>query len=73
MKILEKYLLRTEAERKNVSEEKLGEYVKILSEMINCKTVFTENGENAKEYEKLYSVIDKAFPNSREKAERLTF
>lgn len=73
MKILEKYLLRTEEERKNVSEEKLGEYVKILSEMINCKTVFTENGENAKEYEKLYSVIDKAFPNIREKAERLTF
>ena len=34
---------------------------------------FEENGENAKEYEKLYSVIDKAFPNIREKAERLTF
>ena len=54
---MEKYLLKTEAERKNVSEEKLREYVKILSEMINCKTVFTDNGENAKEYEKLYDLV----------------
>ena len=61
------------AERKNVSAEKLGEYKKILSEMINCKTVFTENGENKAEFEKFYSVIEKNFPNISKKAEKLTF
>ena len=71
--ILEKYLLKTEAERKNVSEEKLREYVKILSEMINCKTVFTENGENKAEFEKFYSLIEKNFPNITAKAEKLVF
>ena len=70
---MEKFLLKTESERKTVSEEKNREYVDILSKMINCKTVFTEDGENAKEYEKLYAVIDEVFPNIREKAERLTF
>ena len=61
------------AERKNVSAEKIGEYKKILSEMINCKTVFTENGENKAEFEKFYSVIEKNFPNISKKAEKLTF
>ena len=61
------------AERKNVSAEKIGEYKKILSEMINCKTVFTENGENKAEFEKFYSVIEKNFPNISQKAEKLTF
>lgn len=59
--------------RKNVSPEKCNEYSKILSEMINCKTVFSENGENNIEFEKFYSVIDKNFPNLREKAKKLTF
>ena len=59
--------------RKNVSAEKCGEYAKILSQMINCKTVFTENGENKAEFEKFYSVIDKNFPNIAEKAEKLVF
>ena len=57
--------------RKNVSAEKCGEYAKILSEMVNCKTVFTENGENNAEFEKFYSVIEKNFPNITEKAEKI--
>ena len=61
------------AERKNVSAEKRAEYAKILSEMINCKTVFTENGENKAEFEKFYSVIEKNFPNITAKAEKLVF
>ena len=61
------------AERKNVSAEKIGEYKNILSEMINCKTVFTENGENKAEFEKFYSVIEKNFPNITKKAEKLVF
>ncbi len=59
--------------RKNVSAEKCAEYAKILSEMINCKTVFTENGENNAEFEKFYSVIEKNFPNITAKAEKLVF
>ena len=59
--------------RKNVSAEKRAEYAKILSEMINCKTVFTENGENKAEFEKFYSVIEKNFPNITAKAEKLVF
>ncbi len=59
--------------RKNVSAQKCSEYAKILSEMINCKTVFTKNGENNAEFEKFYSVIEKNFPNIRQKAEKLVF
>ncbi len=59
--------------RKNVSAEKRAEYAKILSEMINCKTLFTENGENKTEFEKFYSVIEKNFPNIATKAEKLVF
>ena len=59
--------------RKGASPEKNREYVKILSEMINCKTVFTENGENKEEFEKFYSVIEKNFPNITAKAKKLIF
>ena len=43
---MKKNELKPETERKTVPPEKLLEYTKILSEMVNCKTVFTENGEN---------------------------
>ena len=70
---MKKHLLKTEAERKGVSSEKNEEYAKILSRLINCKTVFTENGENAAEFEKLYSEVEKSFPLVSQKAKRLTF
>ena len=70
---MEKYLLKPISERKGVSEEKCREYAAVLSKMINCKTVFKENGENQEEFEKLYSAIDEAFPQIKEKAERLRF
>ena len=59
--------------RKGVSPEKNREYVKILSEMVNCKTVFTESGENKADFEKFYSVIEKNFPNIAAKAKKLVF
>ena len=65
--------METTAKRKGALPEKNREYVNILSQMINCKTVFMENGENSAEFEKFYSVIDKNFPNIKEKAEKLTF
>lgn len=60
-------------ERKRVSAEKRDEYIGILSEMVNCKTVYTRDGENAEEYKKFYSVIENAFPNITKSAKRLTF
>ena len=60
-------------ERKRVSAEQRDEYVRILSEMVGCKTVYTTSGENNAEYEKFYSVIEKNFPNVAKKAKRLTF
>lgn len=60
-------------DRKRVSAEKNAEYIGVLSKMINCKTVFTENGENKNEYEKFYALLDNAFPLLSKKAERLTF
>ena len=44
-------------ERKNASPEKIQGYSSVLSKMISCKTVFTENGENSAEFKKFYSLI----------------
>ena len=63
----------TQNGHKNSPSERLSEYVRILSEMVNCKTVFDENGENKAEFEKFYSVIEQNFPNISRKAERITF
>ena len=60
-------------ERKRVSAEKRDEYIRVLSEMVNCKTVYTRSGENSEEYKKFYSVIEREFPNITKNAKRLTF
>ena len=59
--------------RKNVSPEKISGYTEILKKMINCKTVFTENGENEAEFKKFCSVIEESFPNLTAKAKKLNF
>lgn len=65
--------LKSIDERRRVSPEKNAEYVKTLSKMINCKTVWTHEGENNAEYEKFYSVLAEEFPNITAKAKKLTF
>ena len=70
---MKKRVLKDESERIGVSSEKQREYVEKLSKLINCKTVFTKNGENAAEFNKFYSEINSLFPNLTAKAERLTF
>lgn len=70
---MKKFELKTADERCGVSEQKIGEYVSTLSKMINCKTVWTRDGENADEFNKFYSVLEKSFPNLTAKAEKLTF
>ncbi len=70
---MKKNELKSEAERKGVSVEKNVEYVKKLSEMINCKTVWTVDGEYDSEFAKFYALLDELFPTLCARAERLTF
>lgn len=68
-----KRMLKSAAERKGVGAEKCAEYTDKLSRMINCKTVFTRNGENGGEFERFYGELAVLFPTLTERAERLTF
>lgn len=70
---MKKVSLRSESERLGVSAERNAEYVKKLSKMINCKTVWTKNDENKAEFDKFYSVLDELFPNLAKKAKKLVF
>ena len=70
---MKKRNLSGEENRKNVSSVKNEEYAQKLKKMIDCKTVFTRNGENRSEYEKFYSVLKESFPLISEKAEKLVF
>ncbi len=70
---MKKRILSGEEKRKNVSPEKNEGYARKLKKMIDCKTVFTRDGENKAEYEKFYSAIEENFPLITEKAEKLVF
>ena len=70
---MKKYILKSESERRGVSDEKNYEYASKLSEMINCKTVWTASNENEREFASFYLLIDRLFPNLTAKARKLTF
>lgn len=70
---MKKRILAPEENRKNVSAEVLESYTDTLSQMINCKTVFTHDNKNKDEFDKFYKIIEERFPTLTEKAERLTF
>lgn len=59
--------------RKNAAPEKIAQYVDTLKQMVDCKTVYTEDHVNRAEYEKFYRVLERSFPLLHQKAERLTF
>ncbi len=67
------YQLKDESERCSVPDEKNEEYVKKLSSLIDCKTVWTRNHENKDEFDKFYARIEELFPNISAKAKRLSF
>lgn len=67
------YKLKDESERCSVSSEQNKEYVKKLSELINCKTVWTRDAQNKGEFDRFYTKIDEIFPNISAKAKRLSF
>lgn len=70
---MKKRVLAPEENRKNVSAGVLEGYADTLSQMINCKTVFTHDNENQSEFDKFYKLLEERFPLLTEKAERLTF
>ena len=68
-----KRILKDEYCRKGVSAEKNSEYSKKLSRMINCKTVWTRDGQNISEFERFYTTLEEEFPALAARAERLSF
>ena len=67
------YKLKSQNERCSVSPDKINEYVEKLSALIECKTVWTRDGQNKEEFDKFYSRIAEKFPNIAAKATRLSF
>ena len=61
------------SERKNADDASCARYAATLKRMVDCRTVFTESGENAAEYQRFYAVVAEAFPLLHERAERITF
>ena len=60
-------------QRKGVSPEVNREYVRKLSRLVGCKTVWTHEGTFEAEFQRFYAEVEELFPNIAKKAERLTF
>ena len=60
-------------QRKGVSPETSAAYAAKLSQMINCKTVWTHDGVNEAEFQRFYAVLEELFPNLTARAKKLTF
>lgn len=65
--------LEPEEKRKNVPEELKVKYIGILSDMVDCKTVYTKEGTYQTEFDKFYRALERHFPLLTQRAERLTF
>ena len=70
---MKKRTLLPESARKNVPQESCARYSAILKKMVDCKTVWTDSGENKSEYNRFYDVVAEAFPTLHSRAKRLTF
>lgn len=70
---MKKRALLSEQKRKNVPAELNARYAAVLKKMIDCKTVWRKDGENAEEFQRFYRVVAEAFPTLHSKARRLTF
>ncbi len=70
---MKKRALQPETSRKNVSPEQNAIYAARLKQLIDCKTVWTADGENQAEFEKFYERVAQLFPLLHRKAKRLTF
>lgn len=70
---MKKYDLLPESARKNASASQNAQYAATLKKMVDCKTVWKENGENAGEYQRFYQIVAESFPTLHATAKRLTF
>lgn len=70
---MKKRILTGVEERKNASPERIENYITILKQMVDCKTVFTSDLKNQAEYDRFYEVLATAFPRLHERAKKLTF
>lgn len=70
---MKKRVLAGEEQRKNVSPEKIKEYIRILKRMVDCKTVYDKEHTNQKDYDKFYEVLAEEFPLLHTRAKRMTF
>ncbi len=70
---MKKSSLQPESSRKNASPEQNAQYAAKLKQLIDCKTVWTANGENQAEFNTFYDRTAQLFPTLHEKAKRLTF
>lgn len=70
---MEKRQLGQESDRKNASPEQNRYYAGIVKKMVDCKTVFTRDGENRQEFERFYQVVAECFPLVHQRAQRMTF
>ncbi len=52
----------------NVDNQTLNTYVQKLQKMLQCKTVFTDDGKYQGEFDKFYNVLKEQFPNIYSKA-----
>lgn len=60
-------------QRKGVAPDVNADYVRKLSRMIECKTVWTHGGDNEGEFQRFYGLLDELFPNLAQKAKKLVF
>lgn len=59
--------------RKNTSEANIAIYIQKLKRMVDCRTVYYQDGRNKKEYDRFYEVLKEEFPLLSRKAVRYTF
>lgn len=70
---MKKRSLQPESMRKNASDQQNARYTAILKQMVDCKTVWTDSGENLSEYDRFYRIVAESFPLLHSRAKRLTF
>ena len=70
---MKKRTLLPESERVNASAQQNAIYAATLKRMVDCKTVWTKDGENKADYDRFYQVVAEAFPTLHNNSERLTF
>ena len=59
---MKKRALLTESERHGVSEKLEREYTEKLSRLVNCKTVWTRDGQNREHFDAFYQAVEEMFP-----------